>query len=415
LRDTPRELDQAVDELTLMGFIGLADTPRAATEPVIRALTANDIAIRMITGDHPVTARAIAAQLGIPCDHLVTGSELDALDDTARTTLINRSTVFARVSPEHKVAIVKALQAAGHVVAMTGDGSNDAAAIRLADVGIGLAAHGSAAARNAADLVLSETDLTLILEALIEGRMMWQRVRDAVAILVGGNAGEVAFTIFGTALAGRAPVGTRQFLLVNLLTDMFPAMAVALAHRRPGVEPVHDATPDASLDHRAEDLGVELATLPRPELGHALMRSIAIRGATTAAGAGAAWLVGRATGTPRRASTMGLAALVGTQLGQTLLLGGRSPLVTGTAAASWAVLVGVVQTPGLSQFFGCTPLDPFAWTTVVVSAGGAVLASVVVPRLVPVVRRASAGILQRGPGFLQVAVVGREHQMAGRQ
>ena len=92
---------------------------------------------------------------------------------------------------------------------MTGDGSNDAAAIRLADVGIGLATHGSAAARNAADLVLTEPDLTLLLDALVEGRMMWQRVRDAVAILVGGNAGEVAFTIFGTARAGRAAVGTR--------------------------------------------------------------------------------------------------------------------------------------------------------------------------------------------------------------
>lgn len=119
---------------------------------------------------------------------------------------------------------------------MTGDGSNDAAAIRTADVGIGMAAHGSATARNAADLVLTEPDITLLLDALAEGRAMWRRVRDAVGILVGGNAGEVAFTLLGTAITGRAPVGTRQFLLVNLHTDMFPAMAVALSHAPPPLE-----------------------------------------------------------------------------------------------------------------------------------------------------------------------------------
>ena len=381
LASTPDDLETAVDKLTLMGLIGLADTPRASTQPVIAELTTNAISVRMITGDHPVTAQAIARQLGIPHQHVVTGSELDVLDDSARTDLINRSTVFARVTPEHKVRIVEALQRGGRVVAMTGDGSNDAAAIRLADVGIGLAAHGSAAARNAADLVLSEPDLTLLLDALIEGRMMWQRVRDAVAILVGGNAGEVAFTIFGTALSGRAPVGTRQFLLVNLLTDMFPAMAVALAHSRRPLDQTSEPEHDSAYAMRARQVGTELLAIPTPELGGALLRSIVIRGTATATGAGSAWLVGRATGPARRASTMGLVALVGTQLGQTLLLGGRSPMVWVTAGLSGAVLVGVVQTPGVSQFFGCTPLDPAAWLVVGVSAGLATVGSIAVPRL----------------------------------
>ncbi len=137
--------------------------------------------------------------------------------------------MFARVSPEQKLRIIGDLQRSGRVVAMTGDGANDAAAIRLADVGIGMAAHGSVSARTAADLVLTTPDVSLILDTLIEGRAMWGRVRDAVAILLGGNAGEVGFTLAGTALAGRAPIGTRQFLLVNMLTDLAPSMAIALA------------------------------------------------------------------------------------------------------------------------------------------------------------------------------------------
>jgi cation-transporting ATPase I len=393
--DTPEDLEAAVDKLTLLGFIGLADAPRACTLPVIRELTANGISARMITGDHPVTARAIAAQLGIGHEHVVTGAELDALDETSRTALINRATVFARLTPENKVRIIEALQRTGKVVAMTGDGSNDAAAIRRADVGIGVTAHGSAAARNAADLVLAQPDLTLLLDALVEGRMMWHRVRDAVAVLVGGNAGEVAFTVFGTALAGRAPLGTRQFLLVNLLTDMFPAMAVALAHPRPGFAATADPDTGAGIAQRAEQLGAELATLPKPELGATLLRSIAIRGTATACGAGTAWLIGRASGTPRRAASMGLVALVGTQLGQTLLLGGRSPLVWVTVVASGAVLIGVVQTPGVSQFFGCTPLDPVAYLVVAASATAATVGSVLVPRLGPVAVTACGGVLHR--------------------
>jgi len=411
----PDDLEASVDQLTLMGFIGLADSPRESTLPVVAELLRNGISVRMITGDHPVTARAIARELGIPHDHVVTGAELDTLDETARAVLVARCTVFARVTPEHKVRIVEALQRCGRVVAMTGDGSNDAAAIRLADVGIGLATHGSAAARNAADLVLTEPDLTSLLDALVEGRLMWQRVRDAVAVLVGGNAGEVAFTVFGTALSGRAPVGTRQFLLVNLLTDMFPAMAVALAHPRPLLTAAGELADTDGLRGRAAEVGAELAAIPTPELGRALLRSIMIRGSATAAGAGFAWLVGRGTGPARRASTMGLVALVGTQLGQTLVLGGRSPLVWGTAVASGAALIAVVQTPGVSQFFGCTPLDPAAWLVVAGSASTATAASVIVPRVLPLAARLSGTVFDGGARFLQEAVVGLQHQVAGGQ
>ncbi len=376
LSDPPDDVEDVVEGLTLMGFLGIADTPRPQTPYLVRALEDNGVGVRMITGDHPVTAAAVARRLGITVDTVTTGADLDELDDSAQTELIERSTVFARVDPEQKVRIVSALRRTGHVVGMTGDGSNDAAAIRTADIGIGIAAHGSAAARNAADLVLTEPDPRALLHALVEGRSMWQRVADAVAVLVGGNAGEVAFTLFGTAVGGRAPLGTRQFLLVNLLTDMFPALALALAGDQETPEPDNDP-------HWVEQRAGQLAAIPPASLGADLLRTIGVRGVATATGASVAWMAGRYTGTRRRADTIGLVALIGTQLGQTLVAGYRSPLVWLTTAASGAVLGVIVMTPGLGTYFGCTPLGPVGWTIANTSALAATAGATVLPRLLP--------------------------------
>ena len=201
-----------VQGLALLGFIGIADAPRPTAEAAVRRLNEAGVRTTVITGDHPDTAAAVAARLGIPgADRVVTGAELDAMSARERLRAVERAAVFARVSPDQKVRIVKDLRRAGRVVAMTGDGVNDAAAIRRADVGIAVAGRGSGAARNAADLVLTAPDTALILEALREGRALWHSVRDAAAILVGGNAGEVAFTVLGTALDGdgrRCPPGS---------------------------------------------------------------------------------------------------------------------------------------------------------------------------------------------------------------
>ena len=207
LKSVEGDIGALAADLTLLGFVAIADTPRPTATAAITRLAAAGVRITMITGDHPSTAAAIARQLGIPdADRVVTGAQLDRLSKTGRDALIAESTVFARVSPEHKVRIVQAMQKAGRVVAMTGDGSNDAAAIRLADVGIALAGFGSVSARSAADLVLTDPDPGSLVDALAEGRALWGSVRDAVSILVGGNAGEVAFTVLGTALSGQAPL-----------------------------------------------------------------------------------------------------------------------------------------------------------------------------------------------------------------
>jgi cation-transporting ATPase I len=355
---------EKISGLTLLGFVGIADTPRPQAMSAIKRLTEAGVQVAMITGDHPDTARTIAAELGIPgADHVLTGPELDRLTEDERMTRVGQTAVFARATPEHKVRIVQALQRVGRTVAVTGDGVNDAAAIRLGDVGIAVTGSRTRAARSAADMIAQNTELESIADAMLEGQSLWHSVANAVSILVGGNAGEVAFTLYGTAVGGRAPLGTRQLLLVNILTDMLPALAVALAPPAGGAaqesRPVHDG------------------------LRKTLVPGIAVRGGATALGAIVAWHAGRATGRARRASTMSLASLVLTQLAQTLQTGWRSPAVLATGTVSALVLAGIIQTPGVSQFFGCTPLGPVAWTCVAGSAAAGTGAAVLVPRFLP--------------------------------
>ncbi|MFD2399263.1 cation-translocating P-type ATPase [Prauserella oleivorans] len=311
--------------------------------------------IVMITGDHPVTGEAIASEINGHHGelHVVTGAELDELDDDGLRETLPGVDVVARCSPAQKVRIIKAYQSLGKTVAMTGDGANDAPAIRLADVGIALGGHGTPAARAAADLVVTDDRLETIIAALTEGRAMWASVRSALGVLLGGNVGEIGFNVLGAAVTGRSPLNARQLLLVNLLTDLAPALAIAL--RRPG---------GAS----EEEL---LREGPESSLGRPLYREIGVRAGTTTLGATAAWAIARFTGRRRRADTVALAALVGTQLGQTLLTGARSPSVLGASLGSAAALAAVIQTPGVSQFFGCTPLGPVGWGVALGSAAGA--------------------------------------------
>ncbi|WP_255362182.1 cation-translocating P-type ATPase [Blastococcus aurantiacus] len=376
----PDDLDEAARGLTLRGLVGLADTLRESSVRAVEQLRAAGVRVVVATGDHPETAAAIAAQAGIPdADRVVTGTQLARASESERARLVADHAVFARLSPEQKVLLVGALRRAGATLAMTGDGVNDAAAIRLADVGVGVEGAESPAARTAADLVLTDSDLTRLVDAIAEGRAMWSRVRDAVSILVGGNAGEVAFTVLGTAVGGRAPVGTRQLLLVNLLTDMFPALAVAVAAPRSA-----NGTGDDDGPLAGHPLAAVLLAGPHSGFTREVRRMVLVRGAATASGATAAWVAGRVTGPlfRGRASTMGLAALIATQLVQTAWSGRHSPLVLGTVAGSFAVLLGIVQTPGLSRFFGCTPLDPVSWAVVLGCAVAGAAGAEVVPGLV---------------------------------
>ncbi|MDO0931057.1 cation-translocating P-type ATPase [Streptomyces sp. DG2A-72] len=364
--------EEPLSELEFTGLLALADVPRETSTALVHGLREAGVRPVMLTGDHPQTARAIAIELGWPDDTaVVTGDELAAADRSERARMLRDVDVVARVAPEQKLQVVEALMDAGRVVGMVGDGANDAAAIRAADIGVGISARGSAAARNAADLVLTHDDLTVLVEAVVEGRALWHSVADAIAILIGGNAGEVGFGILGTLLAGAAPLSTRQMLLVNLFTDLFPAMAVA-------VTPQKEGETDVS------------APLGKTLLGTPLMRQIRHRALTTCLGAVVAWLIGRFTpGSARRTTTMALCAVVGTQLAQTLADRSGSPLVRVTSFGSAAALVLLVQTPGVSNALGCTPLGPVAWAGVVAAIVLAVTGQRLMPELEQAVVRLS--------------------------
>lgn len=353
--------DLAVGELSLVGFLGLSDTPRAEAPALLAALTEREIGIRLITGDHPITAAAIAREMGmaVTADQVISGAEWDAMSRKNQERVVNERVIFARMSPENKVQIVQTLERTGKVCAMVGDGANDAAAIRAATVGIGVVARGSDSSSVAADVVLLDARIEALLNAIDEGRELWRRVQAAVSVLLGGNAGEVAFAIIGSAITGNSPLNTRQLLLVNIFTDALPAAALAVS--KPSGPAGADGPKGSGPDQQA------------------LWEAVAIRGATTAAAATAAWTMAGFTGRPQRASTVALVALVSAQLGQTLL-DSRTPLVVLTAGGSLAVMGTLISIPGVSQLLGCTPLGPLGWAQALGSAGAATGAVAVATR-----------------------------------
>ncbi len=319
--------------------------------------------IKLITGDHPITAKAIAEELGLPvtADQVISGTEWDSLSRKDQERLVTERVIFARMTPENKVQVVRTLENAGVRTAMVGDGANDAAAIRAATVGIGVVAHGSDPAHLVADVVLVDGRIDALLEAIEEGRQLWRRVQAAVSVLLGGNAGEVIFAIIGSAITGTSPLNTRQLLLVNTMTDALPAAALAVSK------------PSGPIDPR-------LRGADQPALWHA----VAIRGVTTAAATTAAWAMAGLTGPPlpQRASTVALVALVGTELGQTLVES-QAPLVVLTALGSLGLVGVLITTPGVSQLLGCTPLDPLGWAQGLGAAAVATIATGILSRALP--------------------------------
>uniref|UniRef100_UPI003899AC4A cation-translocating P-type ATPase n=1 Tax=Mycobacterium sp. HUMS_1102779 TaxID=3383487 RepID=UPI003899AC4A len=342
--------------LTPIGLLGLADTPRPMAHAVLQELAERDIGVRLITGDHPATAAVIARELGlhVTAEQVVTGAEWETLSADRRTEIARSRQVFARMSPEHKIDVVQTLERAGLVTAMVGDGVNDAAAIRAASVGIGVAARGSDAARTAADVVLLDERIEALLDALDEGEQLWRRVQSAVSMLLGGNLGEVFFALITTILTGRSVLNARQMLLVNMLTDALPAAALAVSEQAGSAEVDRDEA--------------------------AMWRAIGIRGASTTVGATLGWVMASVTGTPQRAATVSLIALVGAQLTQTLL-DSHGHLVVLTTVGSLAALFVVISTPGVSQVFGCVPVGPVAWGQGLLAAAAASLVSATAPEL----------------------------------
>jgi potassium/sodium efflux P-type ATPase len=221
-------------DLELLGLFGLIDPPREEAIAAVNDCRAAGIRVKMITGDHGVTAGAIARQLGLENpDEVVTGPELDALDDDALRATAPRVDVFARTSPAHKLRLVEALQDHGDVVAMTGDGVNDAPALKRADVGVAMGRGGTEVAREAAEMVLADDNFASIAAAVREGRTVYDNLKKAILFLLPVNGGE-AISILVAVLAGwTLPITPLQILWVNMVSSVALAMALAFEPTEP--------------------------------------------------------------------------------------------------------------------------------------------------------------------------------------
>jgi P-type Ca2+ transporter type 2C len=252
-RDIPvADFDPAGDlmvwakELSLIALVGIIDPPRAEAKEAIRVCQAAGIAVKMITGDHRATAAAIARELGL-VGEAREGREIEGLTGAALADLVERTAVFARVSPEHKLRIIEALKARGHVVAMTGDGVNDAPALKTADIGVAMGITGTEVTKEAATLVLTDDNFASIVHAVEEGRTIYDNIVKFVRFQLSTNIGAI-LTVLGAPLLGMpTPFTAIQILWVNIIMDGPPAMTLGVEPARPGIMDSPPRPPDAHI------------------------------------------------------------------------------------------------------------------------------------------------------------------------
>ena len=240
--------DSIEDDLVLLGLVGMIDPPRAEAKVAVAIAKRAHIRSVMITGDHPATAEAIARELEIfePRARTVTGAEMRTMEDAELDTIIEQVRVFARVDPEHKLRIVSALQRKGHIVAMTGDGINDAPALKTANIGVAMGITGTDVSKEAADMVLTDDNFASIVKAIEEGRGVYANIRKYLIYLLSSNAGELLTMFAGVMFAGLLgltsaepglflPLLAAQLLWINLITDGPPALALGIDPKDPDV------------------------------------------------------------------------------------------------------------------------------------------------------------------------------------
>ncbi len=230
--ELPSKIDSSTIEnnLTFVGLIGMIDPPREGVKEAVKTCKTAGIKTVMITGDHLETAKAIAKDLGIlnNGEKAITGQELDKMPQEQLEKNIKEYSVFARVTPEHKVRIVKAWQRNGAVVAMTGDGVNDSPALKNANIGIAMGKNGTDVAKNAADIILTDDNFVTIVEAVKQGRNIYDNIKKAVHFLLSTNIGEIVTIFVGLILGLKSPLLAIQLLWINLVTDSLPAIALGL-------------------------------------------------------------------------------------------------------------------------------------------------------------------------------------------
>ncbi|MFO1363378.1 MAG: cation-translocating P-type ATPase [Burkholderiales bacterium] len=359
-------------DLIFAGTVGMIDPPRPEAAVAIREAHRAGIRVVMITGDHPRTAARIGADLGIVAagERALTGLELDALDEAAFADAVRRTSVYARVAPQHKLRIVDALQADGHIVAMTGDGVNDAPALKAADIGVAMGVTGTEVTKQAAKMVLADDNFATIVEAVREGRSIFDNIRKFLRYLLSSNMGEVLTVFLGVVLAGVIgltgageavvlPLLATQILWINLITDSAPALAMGVdpetedvMARRP--RRLTDRVIDARMWAGVIEVGVVMAAVTLLTIDLYLPGGLIDGGRNL-----------------DNARTAGFTVLVFAQLFN--CFNARSerasafqhlftnPWLWGALALSVALQVAVVHLGFLNVAFGTVPLEPGQW------------------------------------------------------
>jgi len=354
------------DRLVFLGLTGMMDPPRPEAIEAVQKAHHAGVRTVMITGDHPETAQAVARQLGMlrAGDEVVTGRQLDAMDDEELQSRVERIRVYARVSPPHKLRVVRAWKARGDVVAMTGDGVNDAPAVREADIGVAMGITGTDVTKEASAMILTDDNFATIVRAIEEGRAIYDNIRKFIRYLLSCNIGEVLVMFLAAFMGLPLPLLPIQILFVNLVTDGLPAMALGIDPPAPGVMDRPPRPPQESIFARG--LGTKIA-----------FRGILIGISTLAIFALALgpWGMGL-----RAARSMALATLILSQLFHVFDARSedRSFLEVGLFSNPWAVLAVstsiamlllVIYVPGLSRLFKTAPLTGHDWAWVLVASG----------------------------------------------
>lgn len=346
----------------LIGMAAMMDPPRIESRPAVLSARRAGIRTVMITGDHKVTATAVAEKIGLfaPGDLAVTGTELDRMSNDDLRQKLGRISVYARVSPEHKIRIVEAWQQKGHIVAMTGDGVNDAPALKKADIGVAMGISGTEVSKDAASMILTDDNFATIIKAVANGRNVYRNIRHAIQFLLSGNMAGILCVLYTSLLALPMPFAPVHLLFINLLTDSLPAIAI-------GMEPQEEGL----LEQQPRDPQEGILT------GAFLVRIMA-QGGLIAVCTMLAFHIGIETGGAGTASTMAFAALTLARLFHGFNCRSDSSLLhLGFSGNLWSLmafeagvllLAAVLFVPGLQVLFAAADLSLRQLITIIVLA-----------------------------------------------
>jgi len=346
--DTPLDDPQG---LIALGFVGISDPLRPTVQAAVRRCHEAGVRVIMITGDHPATARTIAREAGLLNNggEVITATSVAELQNSELDSRLEHAVVIARATPLDKLRIIESLQRHGHTIAMTGDGVNDAPALRLADVGVAMGQSGTEVARQTADVVIADDDFSTLVEAFVEGRSFWRNIRRALGLLLGGNLGELGLVVGASLLGVNTPLTARQILAVNAITDILPALAVALQ------QPEHRNL--AGLNREGE------ASLNKP-----LRMEVLRRGTATTAPSLVSYLIMLGSSMLPEARSVAFASIVATQLAQTLDSGWSEGTLTkpvvSAVAGSVGVLLAAFTVPPLRNFLHLVMPSPLGWALI---------------------------------------------------